>query len=232
MIAIDNYYQSTSPITTLPSLQNPSAASSEEVLDSFQQMLSAMVQMNSESGDVSGSGFSGSDLFAPMMLLLIEKLLSQQLEQNGSTTSAQKNISPAAAAAYAQNEVQDPGVSIKKPVSSNRVTQEFGGHHIGIDYGIPVGTEVRTTMDGEVVFAGWDRTGYGNLVIVDNGPYKTYYAHLSSIPVSVGETVSAGTVVGLSGSTGNSTGPHLHYEVRHHDKPIDPSSDIDFTSSE
>ncbi|GAP07931.1 membrane proteins related to metalloendopeptidases [Anaerolinea thermolimosa] len=65
--------------------------------------------------------------------------------------------------------------------------------------------------------------GYGNLVIVENGPYRTYYAHLSEIPVRMGEHVSRGDVVGLSGNTGNSTGPHLHYEIRYEMKPLDPT---------
>jgi murein DD-endopeptidase MepM/ murein hydrolase activator NlpD len=79
-------------------------------------------------------------------------------------------------------------------------------------------------MDGKVVHAGWNNQGYGNLVIVENGAYRTYYAHLSSIPVSVGDTVRAGTTIGLSGNTGNSTGPHLHYEIRKNNVPVDPTS--------
>jgi murein DD-endopeptidase MepM/ murein hydrolase activator NlpD len=78
-------------------------------------------------------------------------------------------------------------------------------------------------MDGRVILAGWNNQGYGNLVIVENGEYRTYYAHLSSIPVSVGDEVKAGTVIGLSGSTGNSTGPHLHYEIRKNKVPTDPA---------
>ena len=66
--------------------------------------------------------------------------------------------------------------------------------------------------------------GTANLVIVENGRYRTYYAHLSSIPVSVGDQVSAGGVIGLSGNTGNSTGPHLHYEIRKDMVPLDPTS--------
>jgi murein DD-endopeptidase MepM/ murein hydrolase activator NlpD len=79
-------------------------------------------------------------------------------------------------------------------------------------------------MDGKVISAGWNNQGYGNLVIVENGSYRTYYAHLSSIPVSVGDSVTAGTTIGLSGNTGNSTGPHLHYEIRKDNVPIDPTS--------
>ena len=103
------------------------------------------------------------------------------------------------------------------------LTQDFHPGHNGLDFGIPVGTGIKSTMDGQVVYAGWNDQGYGNLVIIQNGDYKTYYAHLSSIPVSVGDSVTAGSVIGLSGNTGNSTGPHLHYEVRKNNVPIDPT---------
>lgn len=103
-----------------------------------------------------------------------------------------------------------------------RLTQDFHSAHRGIDIGVPVGTPIRTTLSGRVVYAGWNAQGYGNLVIVENGPWRTYYAHLSEIPVNVGQWVQAGEVIGLSGNTGNSTGPHLHYEVRRNGVPVHP----------
>jgi murein DD-endopeptidase MepM/ murein hydrolase activator NlpD len=105
---------------------------------------------------------------------------------------------------------------------SGRLTQAFHPGHHGIDIGVPVGTPIRSTMAGRVVQAGWNNQGYGNLVIVEAGPYRTYYAHLDSIPVAPGQTVAAGDVIGLSGNTGNSTGPHLHYEVRVNGTPVPP----------
>jgi len=93
-----------------------------------------------------------------------------------------------------------------------------------LDFGIPVGTPIKATMDGKVVHAGWNNQGYGNLVIVENGPFRTYYAHLSSIPVSIGDVVTSGSTIGLSGNTGNSTGPHLHYEIRKNNVPVNPTS--------
>lgn len=72
------------------------------------------------------------------------------------------------------------------------LTQNFHPGHNGLDFGIVVGTPVQATMDGKVSYAGWNNQGYGNLVIVENGDYKTYYAHLSSIPVSVGDSVPQG----------------------------------------
>ena len=83
---------------------------------------------------------------------------------------------------------------------------------------------MKTTASGEVIKAGWSNGGYGNQVIVDHGyGIKTLYAHLNSILVAVGDTLSAGDEVGLLGNTGYSTGPHLHYEVWLNDVPKDPS---------
>jgi murein DD-endopeptidase MepM/ murein hydrolase activator NlpD len=102
------------------------------------------------------------------------------------------------------------------------LTQTSHEGHVALDFGVPVGSNVKTTMDGKVTYAGWNNEGYGNLVIVDNGTYKTYYAHLSSIPVKVGQIVNEGEIVGISGNTGNSTGPHLHYEIRKNGVAINP----------
>jgi len=75
---------------------------------------------------------------------------------------------------------------------------------------------------GKVTIAGWQR-GYGNVVYVDHGSgISTRYGHLSKINVSVGQTVNTGDIIGLVGSTGRSTGPHLHYEVRINNQPVDP----------
>lgn len=115
-----------------------------------------------------------------------------------------------------------PGVAAGLPVAG-QLTQGYHTGHTALDLAVPVGTPVHSTETGRVVHAGWNDEGYGNLVIVENGPYRTYYAHLNDINVQVGDQVSAGTVVGLSGSTGNSTGPHLHYEVRLNGTAIDPT---------
>lgn len=100
------------------------------------------------------------------------------------------------------------------------ITQKYGekvtsSFHTGIDYGCPLNTPVLASADGKVMFAGWDSTGYGNMVIVKHTDFcSTLYAHLSSVHVSVGETVRRGSLIGHSGNTGNSTGPHLHFEAR------------------
>jgi murein DD-endopeptidase MepM/ murein hydrolase activator NlpD len=96
------------------------------------------------------------------------------------------------------------------------------GYHPGIDFEAPAGAEVHAAAAGTVVMAG-DCGGYGNCVVIDHGhSLGTVYAHLSRTLVTVGDTVVDGHVIGLVGSTGRSTGPHLHFEVRLHGVPIDP----------
>lgn len=164
------------------------------------------------------------ELMAPLMLLLLEKLVEQQVQQDPSTTDTQQAASETVlqGSSSSTNQGSNPEPS-GRPVAGGVLTQEFHPGHTGIDIAIPTGTPVKTTMDGRVIHAGWNTQGYGNLVIVENGTYRTYYAHLSSIPVAVGDEVKAGTTIGLSGSTGNSTGPHLHYEIRKNKAAIDPA---------
>ncbi|MCT7351045.1 LysM peptidoglycan-binding domain-containing M23 family metallopeptidase [Streptomyces sp. 15-116A] len=88
------------------------------------------------------------------------------------------------------------------------------GYHTGVDFSVPTGTSLKAVGGGTVVSAGW-AGAYGNQVVIKlNDGYYAQYAHLSSLSVSAGQTVTAGQQVGLSGSTGNSTGPHLHFEIR------------------
>ncbi len=98
----------------------------------------------------------------------------------------------------------------------------WGRMHEGIDIGCGFGTPNRAAAAGAVIYAGW-LGGYGNLVVVDHGNgLSTAYAHASSILVSVGQSVSQGQSVSLVGSTGNSSGPHLHFEVRVNGVAVDP----------
>lgn len=94
--------------------------------------------------------------------------------------------------------------------------------HAGMDFTAPTGTEIYATGNGVVSFSGW-RQGYGMCVTVDHGfGYTTLYAHLYKSMVRPGQKVHRGDVIALVGNTGKSTGPHLHYEVRINDKPVDP----------
>jgi hypothetical protein len=97
------------------------------------------------------------------------------------------------------------------------------GFHPGIDLPASTGTAVAAAASGRVVFAGYDAGGYGNLVEVAHGNgVVSMYAHLSRISVGIGRAVSTGTVVGRVGSTGEATGPHLHFEVRVRGAAVDP----------
>ena len=114
-------------------------------------------------------------------------------------------------------------MNYRQPFSgSYPITQRYGATdgtdpkgHTGIDYGCPAGTPILASEKGEVMFAGWDNTGYGNCVIIQHPDGNaTLYGHLSSVSVTVGQQVKRGQLIGYSGSTGNSTGPHLHFEAR------------------
>jgi murein DD-endopeptidase MepM/ murein hydrolase activator NlpD len=98
-----------------------------------------------------------------------------------------------------------------------------GRRHDGIDFPVPMGTPIGAAGVGTVVSAGWNSGGYGNLVVVQHRlGYQTWYAHMSSFAVSSGARVAGGVRIGAVGSTGNSTGPHLHFEVRLNGTPINP----------
>ena len=96
------------------------------------------------------------------------------------------------------------------------------GFHEGVDIAVDYGTPVRVTASGKVTMAGWV-DGYGNLVEVDHGGgFVTRYGHNSMLLVVVGQEVKTGDIISLAGSTGRSTGPHVHYEVRVNGTPTDP----------
>lgn len=121
---------------------------------------------------------------------------------------------------------------IGAPVENKVVTSPYGTRndpftkqrkqHRGIDFAGKVGTELYAVAPGRVISSG-DRVGYGTTVEIDHGlGFTTLYAHLSKTMVSRGDWVRAGTVVGLGGSSGRSTGPHLHYEIRYKGNPFNP----------
>ncbi|MBZ9705529.1 M23 family peptidase [Mesorhizobium sp. B3-2-1] len=121
---------------------------------------------------------------------------------------------------------------LANPAPGHPVTSPFGVRtdpilgtaalHSGMDFRAPIGMAAKVTAPGIVTKAGWNG-GYGRMVEVDHGNgFATRYGHLSEIDVTVGEKVDAGATIGKTGSSGRSTGPHLHYEVRHNGEAIDP----------
>jgi hypothetical protein len=126
---------------------------------------------------------------------------------------------------------KNPNAPNRLPVSG-RITATFhdwqylinmGRIHEGVDIAVSVGTPVAATMGGKVTQAG-NYGAWGNMVMVQNGPWEIIVAHLSEVSVKLGQEVSAGNVLGKSGNTGFSTGPHVHYEVRYNGMPIDPQN--------
>lgn len=120
------------------------------------------------------------------------------------------------------------------PIASGRLTSGFGYRrdpfkhfqtfHGGLDIAAITGTAVHSSQEGKIIFSGW-AGGYGQLVIVEHKyHYKTFYGHLSKILVKKGDSVKQGQVIGNVGSTGRSTGPHLHYEIRRFDILKNPLS--------
>lgn len=124
------------------------------------------------------------------------------------------------------------GILFRFPLPSGRLTSSFGmrsnpftGHptfHAGIDLGAPTGTDVYAARDGRVSATGYDQT-LGNFVRLDHGDgYETVYGHLSKVLISLHERVQSGMLLGRVGSTGKSTGPHLHFEIRRQGHAEDP----------
>jgi murein DD-endopeptidase MepM/ murein hydrolase activator NlpD len=121
-----------------------------------------------------------------------------------------------------------PGAPISQPFGPTSLLLEpplgpYPHFHTGIDFADPFGTPVRAAADGIVVAAATGRIGYGNYIILAHGQgVETLYGHLDALTVALGDKVVQGQVVGREGSSGFSTGPHLHFEVRVDGQFVDP----------
>ena len=172
-------------------------------------------------------------------MITVSEQLARIAQQAGGTVQAApvSGGTTGGAATSGQNIQQATGQAVSgfiNPVQPSRITSQFGMRkhpirgdnrlHTGIDYGVPSGTPVKASADGIVTFAGM-RGAYGNLIIVShaNG-MSTRYAHLSRIQTTLNKRVKQGQQIGAVGSTGGSTGPHLHFEVRKNDAPVNPKS--------
>jgi murein DD-endopeptidase MepM/ murein hydrolase activator NlpD len=112
------------------------------------------------------------------------------------------------------------GESYEKPLLGCRFRDPNYPSHSGADFPVDEGQSVYATLAGKIVWAG-DNGPWGTLVVIENGGYQTWFAHLSATSVSVGQNIAWGGAVGLSGNTGRSTGPHLHYGVKQFSGPDD-----------
>ena len=107
-----------------------------------------------------------------------------------------------------------PGYAFAWPISG-ALSQGYGGAHQAIDLAGPYGSSVYASRGGTVIHTGWAETGYGYLVMLQHADgYITYYGHLKGATVTAGQWVNQGDLIGATGSTGNSTGPHVHFEIR------------------
>jgi murein DD-endopeptidase MepM/ murein hydrolase activator NlpD len=147
-------------------------------------------------------------------------------EEIDALQAASADLAAKIRAAQAHSTVQHvSGAGFIWPVNAP-ITSPFGWRwgrmHEGIDLGAAYGTPITAAAAGVVIYAGWEG-GYGNLVVIDHGGgLATAYGHQSRIAVSTGQSVSQGETIGYVGSTGHSTGPHLHFEVRVNGEAVDP----------
>lgn len=188
---------------------------------------------------IRAAGIGGTDRYAEL-----EKLTNAEI-----VIDAAKRLDKLAKQTYIQSKSFDEIIALAKnkeemircvpniqPISNKdltRVASPFGVRihpfykvlkmHTGMDFTAPIGTEIYATGDGVVFDVDNSRRGYGNCIVIDHGfGYKTLFAHLSSILVRTGQKVKRGDIIGLVGNTGMSMAPHLHYEVRLNDNPINP----------
>ena len=158
-------------------------------------------------------------------LVSVQKSKEEYLHEVNALLAVSAQLSGRIQASQASSSVVRSSSGLIWPVSGP-VTSGFGWRwgrmHEGIDIGVPTGTPVVAAAAGQVIHAGW-LGGYGNLVVIDHGGgLATAYGHNSSIVVGYGSSVAQGQVVAYAGSTGNSTGPHVHFEVRVNGSPVDP----------
>ena len=165
--------------------------------------------------------YGSSDAGGPLVPISGAETFDSEVEELDEALSKLDNVRNAATK-----------LPIANPAPGRVVTSGFGvrrdpligkpAFHAGIDFRASVGLPVRATGAGTVSRAGWNG-GYGRMVEIDHGNgLTTRFAHLSEIKVSDGQTVEAGQLLGLAGSSGRSTGPHIHYEIRRNEKPLNP----------
>ncbi|GIW34531.1 M23 family metallopeptidase [Meiothermus sp.] len=176
-----------------------------------------------------GGGRGGASVPAEL-----EDVLKYASQQTAAFTSKLSEVSPALTETLQREAAMPYGYPLR---GQTRITSYFGYRrnpfgwgfefHNGIDFPAAYGTAVRVTGAGEVIEAGW-KGPFGLAVVVDHGyGYRTLYGHLSSISVQVGQSLERGDLVGLVGSTGRSTGPHLHYTIFRNGGEVNPTAYLD-----
>lgn len=115
------------------------------------------------------------------------------------------------------------GSGWSNPLPNGRWVRGFYAGHTGIDLSANQGTPIFAANSGPVLFSGFSKWGYGEAIVLAHGVYSSLYGHMSQRNLSCGDFATVGQVIGLVGTTGNSTGPHLHFEIRYNDVPQNPS---------
>ena len=191
----------------------------------FLEVLKAMRGAMPQEGLVENESLS-RDIFTAMMDSEIAKVMARR-DSTGFTQQVEKSLEKTAA--QPNQPVRQPEELARGIISSGfgRRTDPLNGNvkfHEGVDIAVTAGTPVKSAGDGKVVFSG-RVAGYGNLVEVDHGNgWVSRYGHNAANLVGAGDTVKAGQAIALVGSTGRSTGPHVHFEVRKEGKAVNPAS--------
>jgi murein DD-endopeptidase MepM/ murein hydrolase activator NlpD len=217
-----------SAVTQLDDLLNIQSDISYQLLDLASQMQDGVTQLQDQ---------SPADATALVALLESQQksLAQAQAQQAWSHAAAGSGIlqvrgllAPGVAPAGLRLAWPMPGAPISQPFGPSTLLLEpplgpYPHFHTGADLALPAGTPVQAAADGIVVAAATGRIGYGNYVIIAHGHgVETLYGHLDALAVTIGDSVVEGQVIGFEGSTGFSTGPHLHFEVRVNGQFVDP----------
>lgn len=155
-----------------------------------------------------------------------QQALENQQNQGGGSSDAGSSSSGSSGSSNDSSVLNTGNLSFSWPLAGygyGSITQYYGNNgHMGLDVGIPYGTPIYAAESGQVISAEYHWSWGNNVLIWHNGTYSTRYAHCSSLAVSAGEYVQKGQVIGYAGSTGNSTGNHLHFEVYQNGSRVDP----------
>lgn len=203
-----------------------------ELAEQFESML--LAQMLREMRESMAPETEGQGLGGPVMADVFNAELSQSLTRAGGLGMAnylmqalERLAPPAVGQVPPPSDTAEPGAAV--PVSSGFGWRQdpingSARFHAGQDLRVAYGQEIRAAAAGRVRSVG-EQGAYGLMVVIDHeGGVETRYAHLSASDVRVGEAIAPGQVIARSGASGRSTGPHLHFEVRHDGEPVDPLS--------
>lgn len=209
----------------------------EEAEDQYEEMIQLVEEADAAMREIKAQEQqTAEELKKVSSSLEITRQKEAQLARSSQAASAKKTTSPVAARPASGSALYTGTGPFVWPLpSSYYVTSVFGWrakygrYHYGTDVAAPVGTQIVAMADGTVSYAGWPGSAYhwayGKMIVIDHGNgYQTRYGHLNGFNCHIGQRVKAGQVVGYTGNTGRSSGPHLHFETRVNGVPKDPLS--------